>query len=493
MAMNIRSRLRTLPLRGVLTVIGGFLIHSTISTGYVFGTLNPYLTSYLRARSSSSNVTYSESVWISAANFLSFALCMPILGWIEQKLPSRICTLIGGLIYSSSLFLTYFAMQHSLTLTVFIYGGMNGAGMSMSFPGALKSALKWFPNRSGLVTGIIISGMGFGTIALNQVVTAFINPDNLSPDATIKDDLFFTQGSLLDRVPYCFLLLGGVCTAIQLPTVMFLIATPTDTPSQEGSSDEAVNTSHAEETNPDEKPKEVGDVTLDAHRTHSPSVISQEDDGSYTPRQVLQSKTFYLFWLIYRCVILGIFFVTNFYKTFSNTFIKDDHFLTLSGSVASVFGALGRLFWGALGDKIGYRESLTIVIGVFGASGTTFTLCEYGGKVMLMIWLCLIYGTFSGCFALMPSLTVSLYGQKYFSVNCGLLGTSHIVVQLAGALLTSQLKSAIGWHGILYIGGGGIIFSFCLCCGMLVQYRMAKRREMKYSNKHAETSYDTRL
>ncbi|XP_046325954.1 oxalate:formate antiporter-like [Haliotis rufescens] len=492
MAQNMLSRMRSLPIRGVLTVIGGFLVHSTISTGYIFGNMTPYLTSYLRARSESNNTQYSETVWISTANYLTMAFFMPILGWIEQKLSPRISTLIGGLIFSSGMLLTYFTMQHSLILTALTYGVINGAGKSIAYPGAVKCALKWFPNRSGLVTGIIICGIGFGTFVFNQVITAFINPDNLSPDETIKDDLYFTQGSLLDRVPYCFLMLGGVYTTIQLLAVIFLIATPTVTPTvtpkQEENVEKAIEKSPDCEKKLDEKSKEDLDTI-----SNTDSGITEDDDGNYTPRQVLRSKLFYLLWVIYGCVVLGIFFVMNFYKTFSQTFIKDDHFLALAGSVGSAFNALGRPFWGAVGDKIGYRESLTIVIGVFGTAGATFTLCEYGGKVMLMIWLCLIYGTFSGFYALMPSLTVSLYGQKYYSVNYGLLFTCQIVVQLTGALLTSQLKSTIGWQGILYIGAGGIIFSFCLCCGMLVQYRLARKKEMKYSNKHAEKSFDTRL
>ncbi|XP_046552611.1 oxalate:formate antiporter-like [Haliotis rubra] len=367
------KNIRALPIRGVLTVIGGFLIHFTVGTGNIFGNINPYLTSYIRARSSSIN--------------------------------------------------------HSLPLAALTHGVMHGAGICMAYPGAVKTALKWFPGKSGLVTGIILCGVGVGAIVFNQVVTAFINPDNLSPDETIKDDLFFTQTSLLDRVPYCFLLLGGVCTITQLFAVVFLMSTPTDTPTdtptQEGNSEKEVNKSHAEDTNPDEKPKQVGSMTLDAYKPHSAS-ISDNDDDHYTPRQVLQSKLFYLLWLINSCVMLGIILISTFYKTFSQTFIKDDHFLALAGSVGSAFNALGRPFWGAVGDKIGYRESLTIVIGVFGTAGATFTLCEYGGKAMLMIWLCLLNGTYSGFLALMPSLTVSLYGQKYYSVNYGLLTTSHV-------------------------------------------------------------------
>ncbi|XP_067668073.1 oxalate:formate antiporter-like [Haliotis asinina] len=487
---------RTLPIRGVLTVIGGFLIHFTIGTGNIFGNINPYVTSYIRARSSSTNVTYSETIWIPTAKYVTFGFLMPVLGWAEQMLPPKFSTLIGGLIFSSSLFLTYLALQHSLLLSALTYGAMYGAGICMAYPGAMKTALKWFPGRSGLVTGIILSGVGVGTIVFNQVVTAFINPDNLSPDETIKDDLFFTQTSLLDRVPDCFLLLGGVCTITQLFAVVFLMSTPTDkptdTPTQERNSEKEVNKSHDEDTNQDEKPKQMYNSMITSNRPNSAS-SSENDDGSFTPLQVLRSKLFYLLWVIQSCVILGIILVSTFYKTFSQTFIKDDHFLALAGSVGSAFNALGRPFWGAVGDKIGFRESLTIVIGVFGTAGATFTLCEYGGKVMLMIWLCLLNGSYSGFLALMPSLIVSLYGQKYYSVNYGLLITSHICVQLASALLTSQLKTAIGCHEILYIGAGRIMFSFFLCCAVLVHYRLTRRKEKKFNNKHTGNPVAIRL
>jgi hypothetical protein len=48
-----------------------------------------------------------------------------------------------------------------------------------------------------------------------------------------------------------------------------------------------------------------------------------------------------------------------FQKTFGQTFIKNDRFLSIVGSVSSFFNALGRLFWGFLVDKLPYKvESL---------------------------------------------------------------------------------------------------------------------------------------
>ena len=40
------------------------------------------------------------------------------------------------------------------------------------------------------------------------------------------------------------------------------------------------------------------------------------------------------------------FFVANVYKTYGFYYIKDDHFLTKVGALASVFNGLARIFWG---------------------------------------------------------------------------------------------------------------------------------------------------
>ncbi|XP_071098168.1 apicoplast pyruvate carrier 1-like [Haliotis cracherodii] len=454
------------PVRGIVTVLGGFLVHLTLSTTYVFGNMNPYVTSYLRGGEENSSVGYTQTIWISTAQAMSMAGAMPILGLLEQRIHPKYCVLIGSWTFSLGMALTYWTVRHSLGLTILTYGVVHGAGKGMAYPAAVKCGLEWFPERKGLVTGLIIAGIGGGTFAFNEVITHFMNPNNLLPETSQHGDLYFRQAVLLDKVPYCFLLLGGVDAGIQLLGVLLIGKHEPAAPAPE-------NSALTEETQMDhvldcpENKENCQDGEGSGAKTKS--VVEEQTD--YAPWEVLRTKIFYLMWAIYVCVVLGIFFITNFYKTFSQTFIKDDHFLSLAGSVSSVLNALGRPFWGAVGDKLGYRESLVVVCAILGSAAATFTLCEYGGKVMLMIWMCLIYGTFSGFYCIMPSLNVSIFGHKYYSSNYGLLMSAMIVVQIAGGLLTSQLKDSIGWKGILYIGAGGVFFSLILSVGMMIHHR----------------------
>ena len=48
------------------------------------------------------------------------------------------------------------------------------------------------------------------------------------------------------------------------------------------------------------------------------------------------------------------------YKAFGQTFIRDDLFLGVLGSITSVFNCSGRLFYGAIMDKASYKEAIEL-------------------------------------------------------------------------------------------------------------------------------------
>ena len=52
--------------------------------------------------------------------------------------------------------------------------------------------------------------------------------------------------------------------------------------------------------------------------------------------------------------------ISAFYKAFGQTFIRDDKFLSLVGSINSVFNCTGRVFYGFIMDKTAYKVSMTI-------------------------------------------------------------------------------------------------------------------------------------
>ncbi|OTF73767.1 hypothetical protein BLA29_014010 [Euroglyphus maynei] len=88
--------------KGILSVIGGFLIHLILGTFYTLGNVNTYLTSYIRVHVDPT-VTYASSIWINAAFLLGQGSLMMVGGILENKIGPRFTCMIGSLIFRINL------------------------------------------------------------------------------------------------------------------------------------------------------------------------------------------------------------------------------------------------------------------------------------------------------------------------------------------------------------------------------------------------------
>lgn len=198
--------------KGISSVIGGFLIHLILGTFYTLGNVNTYLTSYLRKSNVDPEVTYASSIWLNAAFMLGQGTLMMAGGILENKIGPRLTCLCGSLIFSISIGLTYYTIQMGFIYVVFTYGFLSSLGVGLAYVAPLAAGMKWFPKRKGLVNGITVAGYGLGSLIFTHVQTAYLNPLNLSPDL----DGYFSNESILSRVPSLFVLLFGLYLAIQL-------------------------------------------------------------------------------------------------------------------------------------------------------------------------------------------------------------------------------------------------------------------------------------
>lgn len=98
-------------------------------------------------------------------------------GILEIYLGSRGTALLGGLMYSLGTFFSAFTCK-SFTLMLILYGIIPGIGNGIAYGVDVSVAVRWFPNHTGLVTGIVLSGYGLGALIFNPIVTVLVNPHN---------------------------------------------------------------------------------------------------------------------------------------------------------------------------------------------------------------------------------------------------------------------------------------------------------------------------
>lgn len=199
---------------------------------------------------------------------------------------------------------------------------------------------KWFPNNKGLANSAILFGYGAGGIIFNQVQTQFINPNNYSPDKEYSGEKYFSKEhmDLLIRVPQSFLLSAGIYLTFQIVGIILLF----ENKSIDQSNDSSVNESSSKES------FTMSDV-------NSLGVEYGNPNEGLTVKDVVRLPSFYIVTFMFFNFGHAANVVNNYYKTYGQTFIHDDEFLSITGSVSSFFNASGRLLWGFLVDKIPFK------------------------------------------------------------------------------------------------------------------------------------------
>ena len=118
---------------------------------------------------------WSDSDFALAYTIYMFTYCAVgfIGGSLAEKLSPRITIYIGLCLFAGGWFLTGFAA--SIPQLYIFYGLMAGAGGGMIYPACLPTALKWFPDRSGSISGLVQAGASCGPFIMSPVAQALID------------------------------------------------------------------------------------------------------------------------------------------------------------------------------------------------------------------------------------------------------------------------------------------------------------------------------
>ncbi|EPB77053.1 hypothetical protein ANCCEY_03887 [Ancylostoma ceylanicum] len=189
-------------------------------------------------------------------------------------------------------------------------GFFASVGQSIAYNGILTTAQRWFPENVGLAGGMIVAGYGCGAFILSPLQTAFINP----LDYRVNSEGFFTQVDLLERVPQVFIVMAVVFALLQLVGLPF-VGQPVE---------------------------ELGVET-------DPLIMENTERSVATQ---LKSATFLLLFVSLTCNALWVQLISGLYKAYGQQFIHSDLFLSLVGSLASVFNACSRVIWGIVADNV---------------------------------------------------------------------------------------------------------------------------------------------
>ena len=112
--------------------------------------------------------------------YFTFPATMMVVGGMLHRLGVRKCSLIGGVIFGCGWILAGFGDHHFL-LTVLGIGLLAGVGVGFAYMVPIATAILWFPDHKGLVTGIAVAGFGGGAALISQVGSYLMETRLLTP------------------------------------------------------------------------------------------------------------------------------------------------------------------------------------------------------------------------------------------------------------------------------------------------------------------------
>src|SRR5215213_2476097 len=118
--------------------------------------------------------TRGETSWVYTIAVVSFALTFIIAGRVQDTKGPRICAFLGGLFVSVGFFLASFTTS-LLTLYIF-FGFIVGVGNGFGYSTPMPVASKWFPDKRGLMVGLMVGAYGGGQAVFGTVSSGYLIP-----------------------------------------------------------------------------------------------------------------------------------------------------------------------------------------------------------------------------------------------------------------------------------------------------------------------------
>jgi len=432
--------------KGVLTILGGCLVHLVLGSFYLWGNINIYVTSYYRIHSDSSlNMATSSALFCLMAFGISLAFFFGLS--FSSKVGFRLSAMIETFLISMSIFVSSY--MNNFWLFVLFYGIFFGILSGLLYIIPIFLACQYFPTSKGIISGIITGAYGLATIFSSLLAQNLINPDNEAPTVKEGSDKYFTA-NVADNLPkfvrylaLYFFFLGF------LGSLLFF-----DPPKKK--SEEVHQSINTEEVN---------------QSMNEPFGQKKEEN---TLKKILKSmKIYHIFLMNLFSSGLGLLIASNF-KNYGLLKINDDVFLTIVGSVGAVFNGVGRMIWGILYDKFSFRSVYLFLLSIQIILIATYDLISEF-KVSFFIWTCFLLFCLGGHYVLFPSLCLKEFGVEngskaypivYFAFSCSNF------LQFGIAYF---LKKSIGFSNIYWIFLGLTAVSVVL----VLDFKEKKGEEIK--------------
>jgi OFA family oxalate/formate antiporter-like MFS transporter len=167
-----------------LPVVGGVMMNMAFGTLYA-------MSAFMLPLEKDFGWTRAQTSWVATIGLVMLATWYVIAGRIHDVRGPRIVAAIGGILFSLGLLLASFTQ--SLLMFYLTAGFIAGTGSGFGYVVPTSVGSKWFPDKRGLIIGLMVGGFGAGSGIFGPLATALIAQYGWRATFQIYSLLFFVM------------------------------------------------------------------------------------------------------------------------------------------------------------------------------------------------------------------------------------------------------------------------------------------------------------
>ena len=379
-------------------LLGALLMTLALGTLYAWSVFVTPLENEFGWKRAQTSVVFTLAV-------VTFATSLLLAGKLQDRFGPFWISVTGSVMISLSFFL--FAHTHSLHYLFFSYGILGGIGNGFGYSTVVPVMAKWFPDKTGLATGLALAGYGGGSAIFGTLANLVLFPH------------FGWRVSCM--------VLGGIFLIMTMAGA-FLLKNP-------------------------------------AIKKHSaPGTVNfAADSYHFTPGEVLKTPSFYLLWLGFGLgSTAGLMVISQLIPFAKNQGVSSATLATLGLVVGAGGNVTGRILSGWLSDLMGRLNTLRIVLTM---SSVAMPGLYWVGKhvaafyaLIFIVYFC--YGTQASVNA---SAASDFWGTRNAGTNYGLLFTAWGFAGVLGPTIGGVLFDKYRNYGAAFYAASALAVVALIC------------------------------
>ena len=394
-----------------IPVFAGIAIQLCLGTAYIWGVFQKGIATYL-FNGSNADASLAFSILLGVLTFGS-----TIGGMLQDKYGPKMIVMAGGIILAVGFFLASLSTPGNGWMVWITYGVIGGFGMGMTYSTTIACAQKWFPDKRGLITGLIVAALGFGGVIFTPLAESLIKMYS-----TFAEKIDALSGKTIQVVSNPGI---GELMTFKYLAVIFLVVCVLGSLFLK---------------NPPKGFAPKGWV--------APAPKHGITHQDISPKDVLKSPQFYLITATLMFAAMAGLMMIAFGKTIAGyqPEIKD---IAVVGVLAvTLFNSFGRLFWGWTSDRLGRKN--TILLLLISTAILVLLVKLVVSSILFFVLIAAIGFLYGGYLGTFPALTADYFGTKNMGMNYGMVllgfGVGAIIASYVGGYFIdlSKVKDAAG-------------------------------------------------